>query len=238
MIHDGLLHSATWDSQFAALASNHQVVRWDRRGYGRSDVPAAPFSNLDDLLALMDALELRQATLMGCSSGGLLALDFALEFPERVTSLVLVGPIVSGFSFSEHFRSRGGRDMPGHDGPVAERIAYWARADPWIMAPESHEARNTLEALLTANPQNLTGHGRLARGPGRAALGLLPQIGVPTLIIVGESDIPDVHAHVGAIEAAIAGARRVVLPGSGHLAHVEVPEAFNRVVLDHLQTAR
>jgi len=57
MIHDGLLHRETWSSQFAGFAESHRVIRWDRRGYGRSDSPDAPFRNLDDLFALMKALE-------------------------------------------------------------------------------------------------------------------------------------------------------------------------------------
>jgi pimeloyl-ACP methyl ester carboxylesterase len=236
MIHDGILHRETWDAQFTEFAGNHRVIRWDRRGYGRSDSPEVPFSNLDDLLALMITLKVERATLMGCSSGGLLSIDFALEHPDRVASLVLVGPIISGFGFSTHFNTRGDRGYPRAGVPVAEKVKYWARKDPWITAPESKAAKDRIELLLTANPQNLSGSGRYARGPGRSAVGLLSDIKVPTLIIAGESDIPDVHAHIGVIQAGIAGSRRVVLTHSGHLAHFEVPDAFNQVVLDFLKS--
>lgn len=236
MIHDGVLHRETWNSQFTAFAGSHRVIRWDRRGYGRSDSPKAPFSNLDDLLILMNVLKVERATLMGCSSGGLLAIDFTLDHAERVSSLVLVGPIISGFGFSKHFNMRGDRGKPKTDASVAERIKYWARKDPWITAPESKAAKDKMEMLLTANPQNLSGSGRYARGPGRSAMGLLSEIKVPTLIIAGESDIPDVHAHIGVIQASIAGSLRVVLTHSGHLAHLEVPDAFNQVVLEFLET--
>jgi pimeloyl-ACP methyl ester carboxylesterase len=74
----------------------------------------------------------------------------------------------------------------------------------------------------------------LERPPEEPALGRLGQIAVPTLIVVGEQDIPDVHAHSGALEAGIRGATRVVLPGSGHLPHLEVSDAFNRIVLEFL----
>jgi pimeloyl-ACP methyl ester carboxylesterase len=60
----------------------------------------------------------------------------------------------------------------------------------------------------------------------------------PALLVAGESDIPDVHAHIGAIEAGIAGSKRVVLANSGHLSHLEVPEVFNKVVLDFLLDAK
>lgn len=235
MIHDGLIHSATWDAQFAAFADRYRVIRWDRRGYGRSDPPTAPFSNVDDLLALMKALDIERATLMGCSAGGLLAISFALEHPDRVSALVLVGPIVSGLGFSDHFITRGGRGMPDKDAPVAKQIEYWTGKDPWILAPSSKAAKRKMKKLLTANPQNLTGSAPHARWPKEPALGRLGQIHVPALIVVGEADIPDVHAHVGAIQAGIAGSERVVLTRAGHLVHMEVPEAFNQVVLDFLE---
>jgi 3-oxoadipate enol-lactonase len=84
----------------------------------------------------------------------------------------------------------------------------------------------------------MIGSGRYAKGPGRPALGLLPRIKIPTLILAGESDIPDVHAHIGAIQAGIAGSKRVVLINSGHLPHFEVPDLFNREVLNFLESIK
>lgn len=239
MIHDGLLHRETWNAQFAVFAKHYRVVRWDRRGYGRSSKPTTPFSQLDDLFAVVKGLKVERATLMGCSAGGLLAIHFALDHPQTVTALVLVGPIVTGLGFSEHFMKRGNRGQPGFDATVEQRIEYWVSKDPWIMAPESLNARQKLKTLLTANLQDLDGRGQqLARWPDQPALARLSQIKVPTLIVVGESDIPDVHAHVGAIQAGIAGTKRMILSHSGHLPHIEVPDAFNEVVLGFLNTLK
>jgi pimeloyl-ACP methyl ester carboxylesterase len=74
----------------------------------------------------------------------------------------------------------------------------------------------------------------LLRGPKVPALGRLGEIKVPTLLIVGAGDIPDVHAHAGAIQAGIAGSRRVVVRDAGHLVHMEQPAEFNRLVLEFL----
>jgi pimeloyl-ACP methyl ester carboxylesterase len=238
LIHDGTLHRETWNAQFAVFARHHRVIRWDRRGYGRSDPPKADFSHLEDLLAVMRALKVEQATVMGCSAGSLLSIHFALDHPEMVSALVLVGPIVSGFGFSDHFETRGGRGMPGDDAPVEQKIEYWTSKDPWIMAPESTAARQKTRALLTANRQNLDGSGRFSGWPDQPALPRLSQIKVPTLIVVGESDIPDVHAHAGAIQAGIAGSKRVVLAHGGHLPQVEVPDAFNQLVFDFLKDVK
>jgi pimeloyl-ACP methyl ester carboxylesterase len=227
-IHDGILHRETWDDQFADLGRSFRAVRWDRRGYGRSPAPTAPFSHIDDLLALMKSLSIERAVLIACSAGGMLALHFALDHPTMVSALVLVGPIVSGLSFSDHFTSRGGRAVPPPVAPIDQRIEYWTKTDPWITAPTSTAAKARMRALMAANPTNGAG-GQFARW-SEPALGRIAQIKVPTLLITGESDIPDVHSHMGAIQAGIAGSRRVVLPNAGHLPHLEVPRAFNAEV--------
>lgn len=238
LTHDGLLHSESWDAQFDVLAAKHRVARWDRRGYGRSPRPSAPFSSVEDLASLVRAVSDEPAALVGCSYGGLLSLYCAVEYPDLVSALVLVGSLVSGLPLSEHFHNRGGRGMPDFEAPVDEQTAYWAHDDPWFVAPANTGARQRLYDLLTANPQNLRLPLELERRPDWPVLPRLGTIGVPTLIVVGEQDIADVHAHSGAIEAAIPGARRVVIAGSGHVPHLETPDAFNAVVLPFLAAAR
>jgi 3-oxoadipate enol-lactonase len=236
--HDALLHSESWDAQFGVFAADYHVARWDRRGYGLSPRPTVPFSSVEDLAAVVNSVSDSPATLVGCSFGGFLSVQCALDHPRLVAALVLVGPVVSGLPFSEHFDTRGGRGLPAFDAPVAEQIAYWSGSDPWFVASANTAARQRLHALLSANPHNLRRALELERRPERPALPRLGEIAVPTLIVVGEHDIPDVHAHCGAIEAAIPGAKRVVLPGSGHLPHLEVPDAFSRVVLQFLAGVR
>src|ERR1700674_1474079 len=96
-LHAGVADSRMWEPQAAGLAKHFDVIAADRRGYGDSELPAEPWSPVADVLALMDALGLRDAPhIVGCSIGGMLAIDFALEHPERVSKLVLVGSGVRG----------------------------------------------------------------------------------------------------------------------------------------------
>ena len=236
LTHDGLLHRETWDAQFTAFAHHYRVTRWDRRGCGRSPAPRAPYSSVDDLARVARRVSDTSAILIGCSFGSLVTLHCALDHPRLVSALVLVGPIVSGLGYSEHFLTRGGHRPPVPDAPVAAQLEYWTTTDPWIVAPGNHTTRQRLRALLAANPQNLRQRVDLERRPAPPALKRLGQVSVPTLILVGEADIPDVHAHSGAIEAGIRDARRVVLSGSGHLPHLEVPDAFNQIVLEFLDS--
>jgi pimeloyl-ACP methyl ester carboxylesterase len=237
MTHDGTLHRETWNAQFIEFAKRYRVVSWDRRGYGRSDVPTAPYSDLNDMLLVFQHLQIERAILVACSAGGLLSLHFALDHPEKVSALVLVGPIVSGLGFSEHFIKRGGRPMPDAKASIEEKIDYWV-ADPWLVNSSNVDAKRQLHSLLTANPQDLSIPVQFIQWPTTPALPRLSQIKLPTLLIVGESDIPDVHAHVGAIQAGIAGSKRVVLMHSGHLAHIEVPQEFNSLVLNFLDAIK
>lgn len=233
--HDGLLHSESWDAQFDAFADGYRVARWDRRGYGRSPRPTEPFSASEDLAAVVRAMADAPATLVGCSFGGYHSIRCALDHPALVAGLVLVGAVIAGLPFSEHFETRGGRDRPAPEAPDADRIAYYSERDPWLIAPANSAARSRLRTLLTANPQNLHPPFELQRPwPPPPDLPRLGEIAVPTLVVTGEYDIPDVHAHAGAIAAGVPGARRVVLPGAGHLPHLEVPAAFNRLLREFL----
>ncbi len=233
LIHDGLLHSASWAAQWEFLGKNYRVMRYDRRGFGKSDKATEAYSEVEDLRGLFDHLNISNATVIACSAGGALALDFCLKHPEMVERMVLVGPIVSGLSFSAHFQERNRAAFaPLKNGDIAGTISNWIN-DPWLMAPQSKQAKERFSELLTANPQNLTHSGRLATA-GKPAVRHLSEITVPVLIVVGESDIPDVHAHCGAIQAGIAHARRIIVRGAGHLVFLEKPDEFNKIVADFL----
>lgn len=233
--HDSFLHRESWDAQFTGLSDAYRIVRWDRRGYGRSGEPTAGYSSVDDLVAVIESAADGPVVLVGCSSGSLISLHCALDHRDLAAALVLVGPPVSGLAYSEHMTTRGGRRTMDVGAADAE-IDYWSAVDPWFVAAANIEARERLRELLTANRHNLESKKPWERSLEPPALPRLGEISVPTLIIVGEHDIPDVHAHAGALEAGIQGARRVVLAGSGHLPQLEVPDTFNEVLRAFLST--
>ena len=230
-IHDGLLHREVWDGQFPFFAGRYRVIRYDRRGYGGSPQPEESFSDLEDLHQIFDQLQIDTAIVVGMSAGGRLAIDFALAYPDRVSGLVLVGAVLSGYTYSEHFYTRGGRLDLSDYADTQKMSAYWVEDDPYEIAAGNEAARARARDLLAANPQNF---GRqkftLARQPDRPALGNLHEIAVPTLLVIGEHDIPDVHAHGGAIESSIEGAQRIIVSGAAHLVPLERPADFNTQV--------
>ncbi len=238
LVHDGSLHHVTWNEQFYVLAEHHKVIRYDRRGYGKSSYPEKPYSNVEDLNAVFNFLNVKKAAVFGMSAGGGLAIDFTLEYPDKVTSLVLVGAVVSGYGYSEHFLSRGGRLDASLFSDPEKLIDYMFKRDPYTIYSENKEARQKALKWMLENPHNYDfRRNRLIIGPRRPALGALSEIQIPVLIVVGEYDIPDVHSHAGAIEAGIKNSERVVIKNAAHLVPMEKPEEFNRIVLDFLMAA-
>jgi pimeloyl-ACP methyl ester carboxylesterase len=188
---------------------------------------------VDDLRAVLDRLKIERATLIGCSSGGGIALDFTLAEKDRVEALVLVGPVVSGFGYSGHFRERGARNLAPFYMAKDEKAAVlnWAK-DRYLTDERNTAARARLLDLFQRYP--FAGGRNTGGRPAPPALDRLSEMRVPALLLAGESDIPDVHAHIGAIASRLPWAERQVVPVAGHLPHLERPEDFNERVLDFL----
>jgi 3-oxoadipate enol-lactonase len=101
LLHGFTLDTRMWDDQFALFAGRFQVIRYDLGGFGQSALPTdAPYTHFEDLKGLLDALGIEQPHLVGLSKGGGVALDFALAFPQRVRSLVLIDTVLGGFAWS------------------------------------------------------------------------------------------------------------------------------------------
>jgi pimeloyl-ACP methyl ester carboxylesterase len=233
LLHDGLIHHEIWDDQFPVLAKDFRVVRYDRRGYGKSSNPQVPFSNIEDLNQLFIQLKIDKAIVFGMSAGGGLAIDFALKYPEKVTALVLVGAVVSGYGYSSHMLTRGGRvSLPELLSDPQKLIKYFGWEDPYEMFSENTRAREKCLRMLEANPMNVNQDKfKFLKPRDRAAVKFLSEIKVPTLVLVGEYDIPDVHAHSGVIESGIPDAKREIILKAGHLVPLEQPVMFNTAVL-------
>jgi len=233
LVHDGVLDSAVWDDVWPEFCKHFHTIRYDRRGYGRSAAATQRHYAADDLDAILHHLKLKRVAIVGSSHGGQISINFTLDHPEMVSQLVLVGAVVGGMPYSKHFLERGDAlGKPLEKGDIKAAIAA-ATTDKYLTAPASNAARRRMSDILLANPQDLT-HPELEL-PVKAALPRLGEIHVPTLLLVGDADIPDVHAHAGAIEAGIPNARRVVISDVGHLMYLEKPAEFARIVIDFLE---
>lgn len=236
LLHDGMVDRRIWDEQFQLYARDYRVIRYDRRAYGKSSDPQEAYSHIEDLNQLFTQLKIEKAVVFGMSSGGGLAIDFTLKFPQKVTGLVLVGAVVGGLGYSNHMGTRG-----GHMISAAERadqrkmIRYFIWDDPYEIYEKNTSAKQRVQEFMKDYPSAGRGMGIPVKPAERQALKYLSEIQIPTLILVGEFDIPDVHAHAGAINAGISSSTRKIIPGSGHLLPLEQPKLFNDAVLDFLK---
>jgi 3-oxoadipate enol-lactonase len=231
LLHDGMVNNKIWDEQFPLLSKSYRVVRYDRRGYGKSSDAETKFSNINDLNQLFIQLKIDKAIIFGMSSGGRLAIDFTLTYPEKVTGLVLVGAVVSGFGYTSHMNTRGGHFDPKKITDPVKVNEYYIMDDPYEIYSENTAAKKKVMNLLPY----LARENRVPTIPAaKVAIRSLSEIKVPALILVGEYDIPDVHAHAGAINAGIANSKREIIPRSGHLIPIEQPALFNEAVIAYL----
>jgi 3-oxoadipate enol-lactonase len=236
LIHGFTLDTRMWDDQFAPFAERYRVVRYDARGFGQSAVPGeAPYTHADDLAALLGHLNIPSAAIIGLSMGGGIAINFALAYPAMTSALIAVDSTLGGHRWSDEWNERFGhlRHTARTDG-VAAAKAEWL-ADP-LFAPANE--RPDVAARLRQMVTDYSGWSWMHRDPHRTqeppAAERLTQIAMPTLVLLGEWDVPDFHAAAETITRQIPGARKVILPGVGHMANMEAPEPFNAAVLGFL----
>jgi pimeloyl-ACP methyl ester carboxylesterase len=231
------LDSRLWDELFGELAERFRVVRYDPRGTGKSDLPQEPFSHYEDLHALLEFLGIETTHLLGFSFGGGVALDFTVQYPERVQSLILIAPGLS--SWKDELTP-----VLAELSEVAEKEGR-AKAielllsDPSMPRAEQTEARDRMRAILEDSPRlfdSRFAYLRLMEPLDPPVEERLAEIKVPTLLIVGERDHPGIHENVDALQEGIAGARKVLVMGVGHVVSLEHPSELRRIVLDFLGT--
>jgi len=230
LLHDAWLHSVTWEDEWRPLCAKYHALRYDRRGYGKSEAAKAEYSPVEDLLALINDRKIQRAVLVGSSTGAGIAVDFALAHPEAVQGLFLIGPIIDGLPTSTEFEVRAARNSaPIKEGDAKAAAENWSR-DHYILGEGHEPERARFLAELDASLQNLKNGDEFAAKISPAAGTRLGDIHVPTDVLVGEVDIADVHAEAGTIEERISGAQRDVVINAGDLVQLEQPE----IVLEKL----
>lgn len=232
LLHDGLLHAVTWDEVWEPLATRHQVIRCDRRGYGRSELPIRSYSSAEDLRKLVTYLKVRHAMIVGSSSGGALAIDFAIAHPEMVDGLFLIGPVLHGLPYTAYFLERGNRNNEPMQRDDVRAVAKNWSEDRFLIAGPNEGARRKIYEQLVANSEKLKFDNHFEQSLSPPASKRLSEVKAPTLIVAGEADIADVHAHCGAINAGIRESVRLVMKEAGHLIQLEKPKELARKLED------
>jgi 3-oxoadipate enol-lactonase len=244
LLHFGIGDLRAWDDQFPVFTERYTVVRYDYRGFGKSSMPPGEYSQRADLDGLLTALGIGAVTLVGVSMGGGLTLDYTLEHPDRVTALVAVGAAPSGGEPTAAQKA----ELERIFAPVeeAEQAGDIERANDLEVHIWVDGLRRTPEQVPSAvrdkvrmmNLESWRRQDELKQGkplpldpPAARRLG---EIRVPTLVIVGDEDLPDLIGAAAIMAAVIPGAEKAVLHGTAHAPNMEQPDEFNRLVLDFL----
>ena len=240
MLHGHLLDCRQWDDQFAEFAKSQRVVRYDARGFGRSILPAAPYSHIDDLHALMGFLNIERATLMGCSGGGGICIDFTLQHPEQVDGLILLGASLSGYrptgtpppKFFPWMEAQQRGDLEQAVELSLQLFTDGEHRSPQQVNASARERMRVMTAGLYARPSVPEAVAQLVEPP---AVDRLADIRVPTLAIVGSEDNAMLHTIADLFTSQTPGATKLVIRDAGHHANMEHPEVFNRAVASFLE---
>jgi pimeloyl-ACP methyl ester carboxylesterase len=236
LLHAGIADRTMWSDHLAPLAeAGFRAIAPDMPGFGSAPVAEDEDAPWNDVLRTMDALSVARAAMVGCSFGGAIAVRVAVTAPERVSGLALCS-------------------APSHDvEPSAELEAAWAAeeaaiergdtdaavaavVDTWTLpdAPAELRARVATmqrralaqQAAATAPPE---AEDPLANDPDS-----LDRLGLPALVAVGEHDKQEFHQAAEVFARRLHVARPVTIAGAGHLAPLETPETFRRLLLEFL----
>lgn len=240
-LHAGVADRRMWAAQMQQLAAEgYHVIAYDRRGYGETETEDVPFNHLVDLETVLDRLSVHAAIFVGCSMGGGLAIDFALEHPERTIGLVLIGTAVTGAEGYE----------PDEEVLALEEAAAYAlergntstanriQAHQWLDGPYETAGRvegPVRELFLAMNEVHLNHPELTGEEQPEPAFDHVHVITAPTLLVVGELDCSDIIALHEDLSEEMENAFAVILEDTAHLPSLERPDLFDPILLEFLE---
>lgn len=216
LLHPGWGDSRIWEPMMPLLPGHLRVVRYDLRGFGQSPAPAAPYSQLGDLISVLDQRQITRALLVGHSGGAGTAIGLALADPARVSGLLLLAPGVPDYPWP-------------HDDPYWQEFETAFTAGDrealidlglrtWAAASADEAARGQISSAVTAYFQL----GEFEQ-PDPPAFARLAEISAPTIVVLGDRDSRLVTGSAQAIAARISGSRLISASGVDHLVPLRIP---------------
>lgn len=238
-LHAGVCDNRMWHEQMRVAAENGwHAIAYDRRGYGEAESEDEPFSHLDDLEAVLEAFDIHAAVFVGCSMGGGLAVDFALQNPGRVIGLVLMGTSITGAPWSTTLEERA-IEMAEED--AWERgdldLLNRVQAHEWLDGPRAQSGRvsgSARDLFLDMNARALAKPALSHEDVPPDAWHRVEEISAPTMLIVGDEDFTaliDRHEH---LSETMPNSFAAVLEGVAHIPSIERPDLINRMLEEFL----
>jgi 3-oxoadipate enol-lactonase len=242
LIHAGFLDLRMWDPQIPIFSKTNRVIRYDVRGFGKSDIARNTYSDYKDLRALLYHLRVKTASLVGVSNGGRIAADFAVEYPSMLDHLVLVSPGMSGYKSSgpeedkmweEFDKQMKPQEVADREGRAVDAVEMDVNA--WASAQTQVNRERIRQIALDNFHVHVENPWKLQVPPEPRTFQRLSQIRIPTLVIIGDRDVPPQILLTDNIHSHIPGSKRVLIPGADHIVNMSKPDEFNRTVLEFLK---
>jgi pimeloyl-ACP methyl ester carboxylesterase len=243
MIHAGVADSRQWNNEFAYFAQKYQVVRYDMRGYGKSEPVEGDFSHLDDFVSLLEMLGIHQPfILMGCSMGGGLAMDFTVARQVQVKALIMVGsgpsgleldvPVPAKFEEAEKAFQSGNLEL------LAEiETQIWFDGINRASGQANQEMRNLARKMSRTALDHEAKHlGKRLPDSKTPAFEHIKDLNVPVLIIVGAHDVPYILAAANYMMENIRTAQKATIEDAAHLPNMNHPHEFQAIVKKFLES--
>lgn len=245
MIHAGVADSRQWNNEFAFFAQNYKAVRYDMRGYGKSEPVDGEFSHMNDLVSLVDALGLHEPiVLMGCSMGGGLAMDFALAHPSKVKALIMVGSGPSGLELDVPRPAKFAEVEKAFEAGDLDRTAE-IETQIWFdgtdRRPEQVDQamrRLAYEMDRLALAHEVKQLGKRLPNTEIPAFDRLSDLKIPVLVIIGTQDTPYILAAADYMIEKIPSARKVQIEDAAHLPNMDHPNEFQKTVKTFLESLK
>jgi pimeloyl-ACP methyl ester carboxylesterase len=239
LLHAFPIGANLWEPQIKSIPNDWRLITPDLRGFGGStelDSPSAPSmaDYADDVVDLLQELSIKQAVIGGCSMGGYAALALYQSAPQLFEGLVLANTRAGADSPESRANRRNMLALVDREGPsgVARDMM------PKLLGKATHESRPDVEATvrrLIKQQSPIAVRSAIHRMMHRPdSTPLLAQVSVPTLVITGAEDEMIPVEESRRMAGAIRGARLVIIPGAGHLANLEQPDAFNAALNEFL----
>lgn len=240
--HAGFVDSGMWDPQWEAFTQRYRVIRYDMRGYGKSDPAPGPRNWRNDLAQLLAQLQVERAALLGCSMGGAIMLDFALEHPEMASALLVVSSAPSGFQLegapppelAEMFQAA----KQGDTARVSElQIRLWIdgpHRQPDQVNPDVRRRAAEMNRIPVEHRTFFLANTQPFEPLDPPAIARLNTITAPTLVMAGALDNSEIVRAANVMASAIPGAQTHIFAQSAHLPNMEQPAEFNQTVLAFL----
>jgi 3-oxoadipate enol-lactonase len=226
-----------WDDQAALLKDRYRVLRYDQRGHGRTRPAPGPYTFpmlMDDAIGLLNHFAIAKTHWVGLSIGGMMGYGMAQDHGNRLLSLVACDSRPDAPpDYQAYFQYRiDTAKEKGMEGLVQPTIERWFTPETVKANPPVLDKVRTM--IRTTTP---VGHAGCCEALKTLAFGSrLGEIRVPTLIVGGEKDKGAPPEALAEAAAKIPGARHVKIPGAGHISNLENPDAFNRTLLEWLDS--